>query len=644
MRLGSDSASSPSALSQGARKALQAALNAQDDQSRLLREERSIRQPDSWLVERCWMTLARAGAAESALVLASLTTHRQPLAMPTALRTLSASVQFETKTGDLVRSRLDQHGMTVLDAAESRPEALDEDLILTASAAVQAGIPRLALSCLERLDQLAGGWTRTLRSTELRPALAATLAALEPHPLTRHLVRSAIPRFELDGARFLNELAGNLVDGRGQVRPGREPTMRQCLRAVAHLATGEVSIRRFAAAVQARGGEGKAALDTVRALSTMLEARQETAPPARDADESILRHVVRERADMDVDFQVFALQDCLQALPEPERKGDVAAELAESLASLAGRSDGWTASSAVAALVAAGWFEPASRLAANVAPADSTRSDSVCGLIEGLLAAGQHESADAEMRRYWDWIQTLEDDHVKWLTLRRLAELYVQAGRAEQGLKLLQPQPRRGWWSRLRRARESVPEERQLEENRIRLLCLLARLDAGQPTGEARSQVRKLANRAQSLLQGESLAGYLLRLLPPLLDAGRWECVPVLLPAIQRALGPIKGHRHAVRTREFSALLARALGLAPAAETARLAQELSRWVQDFWMNAPAGGIWQVVYSIDGCLELVHALEGPQPLLDIGRHAHNANRELEWGRAVDSAVQREAAAI
>ncbi len=625
-------------LGQQAIQALQAALNRKGAPATVLREERSIRQPDSWLVERCWISLAQSGATEAALALASLIAHRQPLAVPQALRTLAEQASQGNAEKRFVQKRLDQHGLMLLQAPGESKETFPESLLLTATAAGHVAMSTLVFSCLERLDQIPGVWRQIMSSPDLRSALATAVAAVQLHPLTTRLIQSCLQRFELDGVLFLNDVSALLVDDQGIVLTGREAIMRQCLQAVTQLTTGDISIRRFATSVLARGGEGRAVLASVDLLAAMMEARQETAPPARDADEGILRHVVREHANMDVDFQVFTLQEALKALPTTQAQGDEAAQLVDRLVSLGGQSDGWTASSAISALVEADWFDAAAQLVDSIAPTDTTKSDAICSLIEGLLAQAKWDETDAQVRHFWPWIMQVEDEHVKWLTVRRLAELYVLAGLPTRGMLLLAPHPTPNLWRRLFRAKEHVPAERQLEEARGRLLCLLA--DPGQHNeGEERALMRRLTYRAQALLQGESLAAFHLRLLPHLIKAQRWTFVTDLLPGIQVALSKIKGQKHAVRTREFAGLLAGALNDIPHEHKAWLAHQLTRWISEFWMQAPTGGIWQVVYSIDGCLALVQAIEGPQPLLDIGRYAQNANRDLTWGRAVDSAVRQ-----
>ena len=71
---------------------------------------------------------------------------------------------------------------------------------------------------------------------------------------------------------------------------------------------------------------------------------------------------------------------------------------------------------------------------------------------------------------------------------------------------------------------------------------------------------------------------------------------------------------------------------------------LQQWMVEFWTQTAQAGIWQAVYSIDGCLALVQALEGAQPILAVGRFAQSANENLDWGRPVEAAVQEAVKAI
>lgn len=618
-------------------QALQTALDRHPAPSESLREERSIRQPDSWLAERCWTVLAQAGATEGALVLASLMAHRQPLAVPKALLALAERAEAQDATGRFVRKRLSQHAFGTLQSQTADRQAFAAALLLTAAAAAKVELPALVFSCLERLDQMPGAWRSIMSVPDQRPVLAAALAAVEMHPLSRQLIDRSLERFAADGALFLNELTLHLVNAQGETEGPRARLMDRCLQAVSRFASGDVTARRYATSVLARAGQSRAVLDSVNTLAAVLDAQQETAGPVRDADDNILRHVVRKNANMNADFQVFTLQEALRALPATQRRGADAQVMAERLAHLASQSDGWTASSAVTALVDTGWFDVARAMVERISPADVARSEAVCILVQGLLAQAHYDAADAQVRNAWPWLQALDDEHVKWLTLRRWAEAYAQAGQPQRAQSLLTPRPSRNLLRRWFGAKTKAPEERTLSETRVRLLCLLADPDAA-GGNEEKALMRRLATRARALLSGEALAAFYLELLPPLIAAQRWVYVTNLLPGISQALWRIKGQKHAVRTREFARHLTAGLASIAHEHRAWLAQELQQWVSAFWLQGPQEGVWQVVYRIDGCLELVQALEGAQPLLAIGRFAQRANRNLAWGRAVDAAVQ------
>lgn len=623
-------------LGQLAIQSLQHALEASTASAGLLREERSIRQPDSWLVEQCWSALARTRHAEAALVLASLIAHRQPLAVSQALLALAQQAHASPNVAQFVRKRLHQHAALLWQHTGPEPATYRDNLLLVSVAAAKLGLSTLVFSCLERLDQLPGTWQAIMRTPEQRLSLATAIAAVPLHPLPASLLDTCLERFELDGALFLNELSALLVTETGDIVPGRGRTLQRCIKSIEQFVSGDMMIRRCTTNVLARAGEAQAVLESLDILASIMEAQAEAAPTVRDADDNILRQVVRTGANRNVDFQVFVLQEALRALPAVLRTGPEAQILAERLAGLAGRSDGWTVSGAIAVLVDAGWLETAAELVHRLDPGDAARSDALCMLVQGLLAQAQWDQADAQVRQAWPWIMQLPDEHVKWLTVRRLAELYVEADRPRQGLALMHRRTPTRFWHRLLRSREKVSEERRLGELRVRLLCLMA--DRESRTGEEKALMHRLMVRAPALLEGEALATFYLSLLPSLIAAGRWHHVTDLLPGIHRALIRIKGQRHAVRTREMAGHLARCLALIPHREKARLARILQQWLMDFWARTRQDGIWQAVYSIDGCLELILALEGAQPVLAIGRFAQNANRNLAWDRTIEAAVQ------
>ena len=628
---------SQEALTTLAVRTLTHALASPGGMEALLKEERSIRQPDSWLVEQCWRTLAETGQADSALVLAALVTPRQPLAVAETFLALAQTPNLRAETVQFLRERLNQHLAVTLMTADGDRERMDRNLIVSAVAATTLHLPNLAYTCLEKLDQTSGTWSRLVRDPDLRPLLAQTVAALPVHPLTRNLVLGGLARYDqLDGARFLKEVADRL-DTAAERPANHTRLLALCLEAVRGPVTADLGARRYTAAVLARGGDIRAVTETINTLAAVMEAQSETRLPHRDADDNILRHVVRSGANTDVDFQVFTLQEALRALPAALHDHPDAAQLARRLVELARHSDGWTAASATAALTAIGQTDAAARVVAGIPADDIARSDAVCELVDGCLAAGQNEQAATQVREAWAWISNLEDEHLQRLTVRRLAELYALAGHPDKAQVLLTERHRSGFWQRLWPRKRRDPEEWLLSEDWVRLLCLLAD-PARNNEGRTRDLARSLAVRAPLLMEGEALAIFLLRMMPHLVAAGQHHALIDMLPGIAKALSRIKGQKHAVRTRDFAMHLATALARAPQAERPALAQALQAWTVELWQTAAQAGIWQAVYSVAGCLALVQALAGARTVLDIGRFALHANRDQTWGGTVDAAVQ------
>lgn len=628
---------SQAALTDLAVRTLTHALASPGGMEALLKEERSIRQPDSWLVEQCWRTLAETGQADSALVLASLVTPRQPLAVAETFLALAQVSNLRAETVQFLRERLNQHLAVTLMTEDGDRERMDRNLIMSAVAAATLHLPNLAYTCLEKLDQTSGMWSRLLQDTDLRPLLAQTVAALPAHPLTRNLVLGGLVHHnQSDGARFLKEVADRLDTDEG--RPaGHARMLELCLEAVRGPIAVDLGARRYIAAVLARGGDIRAVTETIDTLAAVMEAQSETRLPHRDADDNILRHVVRSGANTDVDFQVFTLQEALRALPSELHSHPHVAHLAQHLVDLTRHSDGWTAASATAALADIGQTDAAARVVAGIPADDIARSDAVCELVDGCLAAGRSEQAATQVREAWSWISGLADEHLQRLTIRRLAELYARAGHPDKARVLLAERRRTGFWQRLWPRKHREPEEWLLSEDWVRLLCLLGDSNRSN-TGEIRARARSLAVRAPLLLEGEALAIFQLRMMPHLVAAGQYSALIDMLPGITKALSRIKGQKHAVRTRDFAMHLSAALARAPQPERQALAEALQSWTVELWQTAAQAGIWQAVYSVAGCLALVQALAGARAVLDIGRFALHANRGQTWGGTVDAAVQ------
>ena len=125
---------------------------------------------------------------------------------------------------------------------------------------------------------------------------------------------------------------------------------------------------------------------------------------------------------------------------------------------LARHSDGWTAASATAALTDIGQTDAAARVVAGIPADDIARSDAVCELVDGCLAAGRSEQAAAQVQEAWSWISNLKDEHLQRLTVRRLAELYARAGHPDKARILLAERHRPGFWQRLWSRKRASPK------------------------------------------------------------------------------------------------------------------------------------------------------------------------------------------
>ena len=118
-------------------------------------EERSVFQPDTWLVQRCWEVLADAGAVQEALVAAQLSGARQPLAVHQCLHRLSQQIDRHWGLARAVALALDSTLPRLFSRSGVGRDAAPqiERLLYAAATAANLGDRYLAFACLERLDQ-----------------------------------------------------------------------------------------------------------------------------------------------------------------------------------------------------------------------------------------------------------------------------------------------------------------------------------------------------------------------------------------------------------------------------------------------------------------------------------------------------------
>ena len=91
-------------LTQAAIESLHVAAVVKTDDASQLAEARSVWQPDTWLLQRCWQTLAAAGCGVEALAVAALAEARQPLAPIHALLKVAQQVPNHPGLASLIES------------------------------------------------------------------------------------------------------------------------------------------------------------------------------------------------------------------------------------------------------------------------------------------------------------------------------------------------------------------------------------------------------------------------------------------------------------------------------------------------------------------------------------------------------------
>lgn len=634
-------------LAQLALRTLTAASAVAPDEAALLVEERNIWQPESWLVQRCWETLADAGVGREVLEVAVLIADRQPLAPLQALQRMAGQVARQPALLPLVQYELERwaHRLFLTFPEEG---AQIERLLLLGSSAAQVDDIALAVSCLERLDQLPKGWSRVLARPETRDQLAYCLARIGPHPLVNTLIASAIRRHDEAGAQLIyaitTQLRSLLDQGRAAPRTQRLLTrlLARCIDTVRHGALINLQSRRMATMILAQAGEVEAVLAQLAVIQSVQDAQRATGYTPHKEDSTLIRQVKRTNANREVDFLVYTLRSAIAAMPLPTLTRTDRIALADQLAVLGIRSDGWTAASAAATLIELGALKYAIEVVEHIPLNDPARSEGLLALVRGLLASEEVDLAGAQAQRALQWARAQAGRNADRALTWGLAELYLQHQQPTVALQLLsRPQTTPGWRAWLAQWRGKRMDDDELRNSRLRFQALLqletqpARSDDPDPIAppmpkarakEVQELLRALQRSAPRLLEGEALLHfYIDGLLRPLLAAGRQHQAWELLPALQVALATTSGNKHAVRVAEVARLLA----TNGANEGDRLDAPVSSsplietFLRELWQESAARGIWQTVHSIEGTLDLILTLEGAASLVAIARSAIQA---------------------
>lgn len=670
---------------------LDASIRVRPDADALVIEERAVWQPDSWLLQRCWHELAEHGAARAALEVADLLEARNPLARVQALYQVARHIQAP----DATARGIDPEAEGVQEARQQiaqeirrlsvplfKPDAADtvfkftDQLLYIGAAAAQLGNIPLACACLERLDQLAHPWDRVFIPLESRSVLAETVVRIGLHPLTDHLLAMAIRRYEEPGAQFLHQVmrlaAARLqepprlrtahIQRRIHRRTGR--LIQRCVDVFQFSTLSTLTTRRLAATAFGQIGAVREVLEQIETIANVQAARQETGLGGSRSDPHFLRQVKRPTANLDIDFQIYTLQEAIKVMPLRKIERSRRVELARRVAELATRSDGWTAAGAVATLVELGAFRFAVNVMDFIPDTDTTRSEGVISLVRALLAFDQFELAHEQVEKAIAWAQSLPGRNAERALIWGLAEVFMEHNMPERAIQLLDLRiTPPGFGERVRRLFGNAPSDDELRDNRLRFQALIlqetqahtpaepATQDHAEPeqaespvmppsqsnppgTAWSREQdalYRQLRQWTPRLLEGESLITFYVEgLIRPLFMARQIELIVQLLPQICATLQQSTGDKHTVHIRKIAGLLAQAIAPGSAAsarslprfsgpEIAQMRGAFADFLTDLWAVDAQRGVWQMVHSLEGSLPLLLALEGPQALVDIAHH-------------------------
>lgn len=622
-------------LSQRAVESLQKAARVQIENPDLFVEERVVWQPDSWLLQRTWQMLANSGAGEAALAVADLAEARAPLARIQALYRLAQQTGKRPDLVGLLRRELQQARFRLFGRFAASDEGhLIERLLYTGAAAAYAGDHPLAFACLERTDQLPGSWDRVIGNAEQRALLAETVARVGLHPLISQIIAQAIRRYEDVGAQFLSQVL-NIIGPRlsHEQLPRRTlRLMQHCVQSFQYATLISLSSRRLAASAFGYAGRVADVLDQLTIVANVQEAHRDSGLSGSKGDPHFLRQVKRPTANSDVDFQVYTLQEAIRAMPVRAITREERIQLADRLAALAIRSDGWTAAGAAAGLVELGALKYAVGVVDHISPQDPTRSEGVISLVRALLDIGETQLADEQVQKALAWLKALDRRNPERATIWGLAEVYLDHHQPDMALHLLgQRQLPTSLGERMRRTFQNRMTDDELGDNRLRFQALL-RQEQGWGR-ELQTLYDQLCQWAPLLLDGEALISfYLDGMLRPLLAADRYEQVWALLPQIREALAVSGGDKHTMQVQRVATLLAEQaaplVASTPAGNGAspdplQAHAHLARFLIELWQADTEKGLWQTIHGIEGSLPLLLALEGPEALLVV---AHTAADE------------------
>ncbi len=591
------------------------------------RPGRQVRQPRTWLLRRCWQALTQAGHPAPAFTIVDWLKETDPLALYEALPLLAEHATKDPGLAFAVTDKL-QHLRTVLlsHALPHEPDTWSEKLLAIASAAARLQDASLAFACLERLDQHPRVWPYVFAHERTRERLVESVGYAGLHPLTGLLIRDAIRRHEDPGADFLQRVARLAAR---QSQAGRRTSanrrlLRRCVSVFETAAITSLLGRRYAAVAFALEGRTEQILEQVTIIANVQEARREAGIfVERDAEQMLLRQVRRPRANADIDFLVYTMKEAIDALPGPNPVAELSLArrqaLADRLADLGARSDGWTAAAAASALVRLGGAQHAAAVVEQVDRRDPSRSEAHRALVEALLDAGDLETAQAQTEKALAWAQSLPERHPERLTIRGIAEAFLAHNLPEQALALLDRKRPPSFAARMRRLLRNLVDEETLREEALRLHAALLLGD----TDKAALHLSRIRRWAPKTLEGKALALFMAdHVLEPLLASPYERMLWGFLPDLEKALDGIVGRELPARVEEVSLRLVQRLA-AQNVDGGPLASDdgpgaAADFLVGLWRRSAQRGLWQTVYAIGGSLPLFMALAGPEAVVELAR--------------------------
>jgi hypothetical protein len=632
-----------SALIQLALETLLAAEQRSQEETQQL-EERAVYRPDSWLIQKCWEALADAGAGAETLAVARIAAPRQPLTLVQALYRLSRQIDHQLGLANLIRKELLLLQPQLMAAGAERDSELARDrLLYAATAAAVIGEAHLAFTLLERLDQFSAPWERPIIMPEQRQMLADALVRLGLHPLSMALLNSALRRYDDSGAQFVLLVTTAASEHLYKQAPSRrmERLLAVGVDAFRNGSLTSLHSRRLTAIALAQGGAIAEVTAQLTAIANIQAARRESGLSLRKGDQNLLRQVKRPTADADIDFQAYTMQEAVKAMPVRQMPRDERIELANRLAVLGAKSDGWTAAGAASTLIELGAVKFAIEVIESIPAKDPTKAEGYLGLVRGLLAVEEPALAQEQIRKGLEWVNAYPGRNPARALIWGLAELFLDRNEPEQAIAVLDAwEEPTDFWRSVRSLFGRTLTDDELRNNGLRLRALLQQ-DV-QPPKAVQQQVNLLLTWAPRLLDGEALINFLTdHLLAPLLAAGRIQQAVSTLPVYQQAMLSSSGEKHAIRLANLSRLLVADLlpalqaeaasgGANADGESASVRAALERFIAALWQADSQRGLWQSVHGIEGMLPLLIALDGAEAVVSLARGVEKAG--ARWGDA------------